>query len=227
MPAPLTVILPTLNCAPTLGPTVASLYLGVEAGLIHQVIFADGGSTDGIERVADDIGAELVVSSQGRGTQLAAAAKTAKTGWLLFLHADTVLSDDWPKILRHHIETSQNAAYFQLRFDAQGTAPRLVAAWANLRARLFALPYGDQGLLIKTSHYTKIGGHPEIPLMEDVAIARKLRRTLTALPATATTSAARYISDGWLKRGTKNLTTLALYFLGTAPEKLAQRYSKR
>ncbi|MDR6264920.1 TIGR04283 family arsenosugar biosynthesis glycosyltransferase [Roseobacter sp. N2S] len=227
MPAPLTVILPTLNCADQLGPTVASLYLGVEAGLIHQVIFADGGSTDGIERVADDIGAELVVSPQGRGTQLAAAAKTAKTGWLLFVHADTVLSADWPKILRHHIETSQNAAYFQLRFDAKSTAPRLVAAWANLRARLFALPYGDQGLLIKTSHYTKIGGYPEIPLMEDVAIARKLRRNLTALPATATTSAARYTSEGWMKRGTRNLTTLALYFLGTPPEKLAQRYTKR
>lgn len=206
---------------------MASLYLGVEAGLIHQVIFADGGSTDGIDRVADDIGAELVVSPRGRGTQLAAAAKTAKTSWLLFLHADTVLSPDWPKILRHHIETSQNAAYFKLRFDAQGTAPGWVAAWANLRARLFALPYGDQGLLIKTSHYIKIGGHPEIPLMEDVAIARKLRRTLTALPATATTSAARYIREGWLKRGTKNLTTLGLYFLGAAPEKLAQRYTKR
>lgn len=227
MPAPLTVILPTLNCADSLGPTVASLYLGVEAGLIHQVIFADGGSTDAIERVADDIGAGLVPSPRGRGTQLATAAKTAKTNWLLFLHADTVLSSDWPEILRHHIETSQNAAYFQLRFDAQGSAPKLVAAWANLRARLFSMPYGDQGLLIKTSHYTSIGGHPEIPLMEDVAIARRLRRRLTALPATATTSAARYIAEGWLKRGTKNLITLALYLLGTPPEKLAKRYTKR
>ncbi|GGA12513.1 TIGR04283 family arsenosugar biosynthesis glycosyltransferase [Neptunicoccus cionae] len=224
MTAPITVIIPTLNSAPTLGPTLASLYDGMTAGLVHQVIFADGGSTDGIEKIAEETGAELHISAAGRGTQMAETARLATTPWLLFLHSDTVLSDNWTAVVRRHVENSDTAGYFQLRFDANGLAPGVVAGWANLRARLFALPYGDQGLLLPTSLYNKAGGFPEIPLMEDVALARKLRGQLTALQATATTSAQKYRKQGWLKRGSSNLVTLSLYFLGRSPEKLAQRY---
>ncbi|MBR9864974.1 MAG: glycosyltransferase [Rhodobacteraceae bacterium] len=227
MTAPITVIIPTLNSARTLGPTLASLFDGVAAGLVHQVIFADGGSTDGTAHIAEETGIEFHRSAMGRGIQMASAARTAATPWLMFLHSDTVLGEDWTTAVRAHVETRSGAAYFKLRFDAGGPAGRLVAAWANLRARIFGLPYGDQGLLLPASLYTKTGGFPEIPLMEDVALARKLRGQIAPLDATATTSAVKYREQGWLKRGARNLTTLALYFLGTAPEKLAQRYTRR
>ncbi|PLS23584.1 TIGR04283 family arsenosugar biosynthesis glycosyltransferase [Neptunicoccus cionae] len=227
MTAPITVIIPTLNSAHTLGPTLASLFDGVAAGLVHQVIFADGGSTDGTDHIAEETGVDFHPSAPGRGIQMAGAARTATTQWLLFLHSDTVLSEDWTSAVRSHVESRTGAAYFRLRFDSSGPAATLVAAWANLRASLFGLPYGDQGLLLPASLYSKTGGFPEIPLMEDVALARKLRGQLSALDATATTSAVKYREQGWLKRGTRNLTTLALYFLGMAPEKLAQRYARR
>lgn len=226
MPAPITVIIPTLNSAQALGPSLASVYEGMTAGLVHQVIFADGGSVDGIEHIAEESGAQLQRSAAGRGTQMAGAARTATTPWLLFLHSDTVLGTDWTTAVRAHVETRTDAAYFKLRFDTGGVAGTLVAAWANLRARLFGLPYGDQGLLLPASLYKKTGGFPEIPLMEDVALARKLRGHLIALNATATTSAVKYREEGWLKRGGSNLVTLSLYFLGRSPEKLAQRYRK-
>ena len=227
MTAPITVIIPTLNSARTLGPTLASLFDGVAAGLVHQVIFADGGTTDGTDHCAEETGIQFHTSGAGRAVQMASAARTATTPWLMFLHSDTVLGEDWTSAVRTHVDSRSGAAYFKLRFDAGGPAGRLVAAWANLRARIFGLPYGDQGLLLPASLYTKTGGFPEIPLMEDVALARKLRGQLTPIDATATTSAKKYRERGWLKQGARNLTTLALYFLGTSPEKLARRYARR
>jgi len=227
MRAPLSIIIPTLNGADRLGPTLASVFEAVEDGLLAELIIADGGSGDEIQAVADEVGAALVQTAAGRGTQLAAAANIAQGQWLLFLHSDTVLSSGWPNTVRAHMAKGQNAGYFQLRFDAQGLAPKIVAGWANLRSKVFGLPYGDQGLLIPALLYCQIGGYPEIPLMEDVAIARKLTGKLRPIQATATTSAARYLAEGWLRRGSRNLFTLLMYFLGRAPEKLASDYQSR
>lgn len=224
MPAPLTVIIPTLNSADRLGPTLASLYEGVQAGLIAELIFADGGSTDETALVAEDVGATVVVSARGRGIQLASAADTCTTPWVMVVHGDTVLSQGWTDVVRNHLRTSQNAAYFRLAFDTNSAAARRTAGWANLRSRLFHLPYGDQGLLLPMALYTRVGGFADVPLMEDVALVRKLRGQLCELPITATTSAAKYEAEGYLKRGSKNLLTLTKYFLGVSPETLSKRY---
>ena len=224
MRAPISVIIPTLDCAASLGPTLACAFDGMMAGLVGEVVLADGGSTDGIAEVARETGARLVSGPRGRGAQLAAGAEAATGDWFLFLHADTTLSPGWQDTLRSHITTQGTAAHFRLRFDDPGAPARLVAGWANLRSRLFSLPYGDQGLLISRALYTSIGGYPAIPLMEDVAIARALRGQLTALPVTATTSAAKYHRDGWTRRGTRNLWLLTRYLLGADPEALARAY---
>lgn len=227
MRAPLSVIIPTLDSAASLGPTLASVFEAVEDGLLGELILADGGSSDAISELADEVGALLVQAPQGRGGQMAAGALAAQGDWLLFLHSDTVLSNGWPAAVRAHMAHGRKAGYFQLRFDAEGFAPRFVAGWANLRASLFGLPYGDQGLLIPSLTYRQTGGFQDIPLMEDVALARALRGNLRPLQATATTSATRYLQEGWFWRGGRNLGLLAQYFLGRSPEKLAKRYQNR
>ncbi len=226
MPAPVSVIIPTLNSCPTIAPTLACLRQGRAASLVCEVILADGGSSDGIERIAKDVGARLVSAPEGRGGQLHAGAKAAKGRWLLFIHADTVLSPNWVSLMQAHITHSPKAAYCRLAFDQNGLAPGIIAASANLRAAVFGLPYGDQTLLISKALYEKSGGFPDIPLMEDVALVGQLRGQLRALPITATTGSDRYIKDGWFTRSCKNLGTLARYFLGVSPEKLAKRYRR-
>lgn len=226
MPAPISVIIPTLNVAHCIGPTLACLYQGMGKSLICEVIFTDGGSTDNIVEIVNDTGALLIKSPKGRGQQLQAGAKAAKGRWLLFIHADTVLSDNWVAEMSAHLNNSPKAAYCKLAFDAQGFAPRFIALSANLRSKILGLPYGDQCLLISRELYRETGGYRDIPLMEDVALARTLRGQLKALPITATTRSDRYIKDGWFTRSRKNLGTLALYFLGVTPEKLAQRYRR-
>ncbi|SEA29401.1 TIGR04283 family arsenosugar biosynthesis glycosyltransferase [Rubrimonas cliftonensis] len=224
----ISIVIPTLNAAPTLGPTLGALGPGVADGVIREVIFADGGSTDDTADIAEGVGARLVAAPRGRGTQLAAGAEAARGDWLLFLHADTRLSPDWPAAMRSHVATRPDAAgWARLRFDAAGAAPSFVAGWANLRARRLALPYGDQALLISAALYRAVGGHPPAPLMEDVALARALgRRRLAPLACTAETSATRYETEGWAARGARNLLCLSLYSLGVPPQRIQRLYER-
>ena len=95
--------------------------------------------------------------------------------------------------------TDRNFAYhFRLDFDAKGLMPLIVAGWANLRARIFGLPYGDQALLIHCDLLDQVGGMPDLPLMEDVALARALKGRLRQLPVLATTSADKFERQGWI-----------------------------
>jgi len=222
MRAKLTVIIPTLNAEATLPACLAALFEGVEAGLIRELLISDGESGDATAQIADEVGAELVTGSPSRGGQLRRGAAVARGEWLLILHADTRLSDGWSAAVAAAMAAGR-PGYFKLRFDAPGLAPRLVAGWANLRARLFGLPYGDQGLLISRRAYEAAGGYPDIPLMEDVALVRKLPR-LTRIEAEALTEAEKYLRDGWLRRGAGNLWRLTRYLLGADPNRLARKY---
>lgn len=228
MRAPVSVVIPTLDAAGRIGPCLGALGAALCDGIICEVIIADGESSDAIAEVAEAVGARLITAPRSRGSQLAAGARAARGDWLLFLHADSVLPGGWgTAVLAHIAARPDQAGYFDLRFGAPGLAPRLVAGWANLRARLFALPYGDQGLLVRRALYEQVGGYPEIPLMEDVALVRRIgRRRLARLGQAVETSAERYLAEGWLRRGWHNLTTLALHLLGVSPERLARRYHR-
>ncbi|MEQ9695693.1 TIGR04283 family arsenosugar biosynthesis glycosyltransferase [Shimia sp. SDUM112013] len=226
MRAPVSVVIPTLNAEGGLPACLSALFEGVQAGLIRELVIVDGGSEDTTQEIAQEAGATLVETSPSRGGQLGAGARASEGEWLLFVHADTVLSEGWSAAVEPVLSNPDRAHYFKLRFDQGGVPARIVAGWANLRARLFGVPYGDQGLLVSRVVYNANGGYPDIPLMEDVAIARALKGRLRVLPATAVTSSAKYRKQGWLRRGARNLTTLTRYLLGASPESLAQSYRR-
>ena len=222
--APISIVIPTLNSAASLAKTVEPLVPAVIQGLVRELIISDGGSCDDIAAMADALGARLLVSPPSRGMQLATGAAAAKGEWLLFLHADSILDPKWIGAVSCHMQNSSGAGCFRLRFGAAGFAAAWVAGWANRRTVWFGLPFGDQGLLIPRKLYSQIGGYPTIPIMEDVAIARRLRGRISMLSATATTDAASYVQQGWLRRGTANLVLQMKYFFGVPPEKLAHQY---
>lgn len=224
----LTVVIPTLNAAGGLSSCLPTLRQGSDHGLINQVVVVDGGSTDATPEIAGANNCHLTEAAGGRGAQLAAGAAVAAGEWLLFLHADTRLSPGWEGAVAAFVnrpDATGTAAVFRLAFDEESPAARRTAALANWRTRRLGLPYGDQGLLIHRSLYEAIGGFPQVPLMEDVAMARRLgRRRIALLDATATTSAAKYRRDGWWWRSTRNLGILSLYFLGVSPTILRRLY---
>ena len=228
MSAPITVVIPTLNAAEKIAPTLACLVEASADGLIGQVVIADGGSNDGIAQIAEEVGADFVAAKPGRGGQLRAGAEAARGAWLLFLHADTVLEGDWLRGVRLHLEKhGDKAGHFSIRFDSERRYARWTEGWTNIRARWFKLPFGDQGLLISRKHYDEIGGFEDIPLMEDVAMILAIgRKRLRELRGVAVTDAARYERDGYWKRGWRNWGYLTAYRLGASPERLAERYRK-
>lgn len=227
----ISVIIPTLNSAHVLGPTLAALVPAVVDGVVRQVIVADGGSSDATLDIADAAGAEIVQAEKGRGVQLATGAQKARSPWLLFLHSDTVLEPGWHHEASDFMERVDigrhptSAAAFRFTLDDTGIAPRLLEAGVSLRCGLLRLPYGDQGLLIPARLYNEIGGFRPLPLMEDVDLVRRLgRRRLVMLRSRAITSAARFKESGYTLRVLRNLSCLTLYYLRVSPTTIARLY---
>ena len=219
----LSVVIPTLNTQHVLPSTLESLMEGVFAGVIGDLVIVDGGSTDATINIAKEVGATFLATKPSRGGQIFAGVSACKCDWVLILHADSRLSQGWAELIPAAPDPEQ-AYYFKIQFDAVGFAAWWLAKWANLRSKIFALPYGDQGILIHKNLLASLGDYPTAPLMEDVILARKLGRRLTALPITITTSAEKYIAQGWLRRGVRNLTLLFQFMLGTTPEALYKKY---
>lgn len=168
----------------------------------------------------------VVNTNPGRGLQLRTGAQFAKGDWLFFLHADSTLTQGWVKALTDHMTNHPNKAFaFRLRFDDEGFFPRLLEYWVRFRCRVFALPYGDQGLFISRALYDEVGGYNDMPLMEDVDIVRRLGRSRIRVGRQMLiTSAEKYNKYGYILRMFRNGFCLLLYKLGVDPATIKKIY---
>ncbi len=215
----LSVVIPTLDEATCIAGTVGSV---LRAGV--EVIVADGGSTDATTERARVAGARVISAPRGRGPQMNAGAAVARGEALLFLHADTTLPGDYPELVRRTLASGPVAlGAFRLRIDRPGFGVRLVEAGVRARCAVLRLPYGDQAFFLRKETFRALGGYPEIPLMEDVAIVRRAR-ALGAIRVVAehvSTSGRRWAAAGVLRMSLVNLTCALGASLGVAPGTLA------
>jgi rSAM/selenodomain-associated transferase 2 len=224
----LSVVIPALNAESVLPKCLAALRTGPADPLIGEIIVVDGGSRDATAVLAREAGARVLESRPGRGPQLVAGATAAREAWLLFLHADTVLEAGWRDAVQAFTAQSGNrerAAVFAFALDAESGGARRIERLVGWRNRLFALPYGDQGLLIAKAFYEELGGFADLPIMEDVDLVQRIGRgRLTYLPVRAVTSAARYERGGYVRRPLRNLLCLCCYFAGLSPALITRMY---
>lgn len=230
MPAPklLSVVIPLRGNHPLLDRCLAALVHG-ECGDDVEIIVA----TPTVEEVSKSrlsAGFRVIGAPLGRGACLSAGVREARGEWVLVLHADTVLSDGWRMVIRTFMETHADkdvAGYFRLRHDSPSFQSRCIETFVALRCALLALPYGDQGLLIRKAFYDRIGGYQsDFPIMEDVDIIRRIGRgRLRCLDVAAVTSAERY-ARGYARRVLRNLRCLALYFGGMHPAHIVKHYER-
>jgi rSAM/selenodomain-associated transferase 2 len=227
----ISVVIPTLNAERHLARTLTALVPAAVDGLVREVIVADGGSSDATAAIADAAGATFIAAERGRGQQMRAGARAARSRWLLFLHADTVLQPPWDEEAVRFIravdqgDAPDSAGIFHFALDDSGIWARCLEAAVHLRSRIMRLPYGDQGLLISRRLYDEVGGFQPLALMEDVEMVRRLGgRRITALRANALTSARRYRTEGYGRRTLRNLACLMLYYMRVPPRYIVKLY---
>jgi glycosyltransferase involved in cell wall biosynthesis len=175
----ISVVIPTLNVQALLPRCFDSLIGATLRGLVREVIVADGGSGDDTLMIADAAGCHVIAAGKDRGDQLAAGARAARGDWLLFLHPETALESGWENeaeafMARTTLERPR-AATFRFALDDFEPRARRREVLVALRGRLFALPYGDQGLLIPRRFYQKIGGY-RAGTMADADLVRRIGR---------------------------------------------------
>lgn len=223
----ISVVIPTLNAASALPSALAQFDAARAVGLVNDVVVSDGGSRDASITVARTAGATVVAGAPGRGQQLARGAHAAEGDWLLFLHVDTRLDDEWESPVAAFVASRDEgrAAAFTFALDDDRPQARWLERVVSWRCRVLALPYGDQGLLISRKLYDELGGFRPMPLMEDVDFVRRLGRPrLAILNVRAVTSAERYHRDGYLLRSLRNLCCLSLFFAGMPQRLIVKLY---
>jgi rSAM/selenodomain-associated transferase 2 len=221
--AGLSVVIPTLNAASELPGALAAL-----GGAASELVVADAGSVDGTADLARRLGARVIRAPRGRGPQLAAGVAAAQGPWLLLMHADTRLADGWAEAVRARLSDPGRAWHFRFALDDAAPEARRLERAVAWRCRALALPYGDQGLLIHRDLLAHVGGVRPLPLMEDVDLVRRIGRArLGAIDIAAVTSAARWRSEGYLRRSSRNLLCLGLWFAGVPPRIIARMYAGR
>lgn len=223
----ISVVIPTLNAEAGLAATLDGIRAGKRLP-IQEIIVSDGGSRDATVEIAARASCRVFRGPPGRGQQLCYGAQQAQGCWLLFLHADTRLSEGWQDAASEFMQrtgSERRAAAFTFKLDDPAKSARLLERIVALRGTTLALPYGDQGLLLSRGFYDEIGGFRPLPIMEDVDLVRRIGRArLEILAAPAVTSAVRYRRNGYVPRMARNAACLLLYFIGVPPKSIARIY---
>lgn len=191
-----------------------------------ELIIVDGGSTDTTVSIAERYG-RVICSAKGRAKQMNTGVRFANGDVLLFLHADTQLPDDAFDAIEHVLQSPQVVGgAFRLSFDRTSWLYRLNAFGTNLRSRLSTIFTGDQAYFIRAESFRAVGGYPDIALMEDLEIIKKLRAigNVVLLPQHVTTSARRHEKLGLLRSITFMWYMRTLYRFGVSPTQLQRMY---
>jgi rSAM/selenodomain-associated transferase 2 len=218
------VIIPVLNEVKAIGPALAAL----TALKPHEIIVVDGGSGDRTRAVCARSSAKVLMTGPGRARQMNRGALEATGDVLLFLHADTRL----PASAFRDIESAlSDPRYLGGRFDVELDSDRwllkAVGFMISLRSRLSKVGTGDQAIFVRRESLAKLGGFPDLPLMEDVAFCLMLKRAgeVACLRSKVVTSARRWEVDGVWRTIFKMWTLKLLYLAGVPPARLKRFYA--
>jgi len=224
-PPRISVIVPALNEAHGIVDTLRTLQDMRRRG--HEIIVADGGSGDGTAALCAPLADRVIVAATGRASQMQAGAAQARGSVLWFLHADTRAPGDADRAIGAALADGDRSwGRFDVGFPQAGVLLTLVATLMNLRSRLTGIATGDQGIFVSRDLFDRVNGYPQIPLMEDIAFSRLLKRHSrpACLRDRLVTSARRWRNHGTLRTILAMWSLRLAYFLGVSPARLARFY---
>jgi rSAM/selenodomain-associated transferase 2 len=220
----ITVIVPTLDEAAWIGAALAA----ARAAGVREIIVVDGGSQDETARVARQYADVVLTAPRGRALQMNAGAAAARGDVLLFLHADTHLPAGFDTaVLTALADPAVVGGRFDVRLVPSTRLLALIGALMNLRSRLSRIATGDQAIFVRRAVFDEMGGFEPIPLMEDLAFTRNLKRRgrVACLTARVETSSRRWLVNGPLRTVLLMWWLRLLYFCGVEPERLRRYYA--
>lgn len=213
----ISIIVPVLNEAKVIARSLGEL---LEQEGRFEVIVVDGGSTDGSPEAARRIArVRCMDSPRGRGAQMNAGAAAAQGDLLLFLHIDTRLPRGAIAVLEAAAVQGLRAGAFRHSFADSDWRLRFISAGHNLQCRLTRIYYGDQAIFVTRKVFDRVGGFPEVPLLEDVMFCQRLRKVTRAvlLPQAVTTDARRFRQHGVWRTAGRGVLILVRHALGLNP----------
>jgi rSAM/selenodomain-associated transferase 2 len=220
----LCIVVPVLDEARTLAPRLKALQPFRERGA--RVVVVDGGSQDDTFAIAQAHADLVLLAPRGRASQMNTGAAACPADVLLFLHADTELPANADVLVRRATLAPFAWGRFNVRIASDRPLLSVVAAMMNCRSRWTGIATGDQALFVRHDLFRSIGGFPDLPLMEDIAISRLLKRhgPPACLSERVTTSARRWERHGVWRTIWLMWRLRAAYFLGADPARLAEHY---
>lgn len=221
----LSIVIPVLDEEAEIADALAALAALRARGV--EVIVADGGSRDRTTELARPHADRVIKAPRGRAVQMNAGAEAARGDALLFLHADTRLPLDADRLVAEGLALSGRAwGRFDVHIAGRHPMLAVVAAMMNLRSRLTGIATGDQAIFVRREAFARAGGFPAIPLMEDIALSRALKRASWPLRLSqrAVTSGRRWETHGVLRTIVLMWRLRTAYWLGAPPARLARRY---
>jgi rSAM/selenodomain-associated transferase 2 len=220
----LTIIIPALNEARSIGSTLESIsHLSSPV----EIIVVDGDSDDATREIALERGARVIASVRGRGTQLHLGACDAHGDVFWFLHADTVVpANAIEHISRALLDKGVVCGNFDVRFDGQSRAAQFMT-WLYPKLRTLGLYYGDSAIFVRRTAYETSGGFKALAIFEDLDLLRELKRVgrIAHLPATVTTSSRRFDGPGFVLTFARWMAMQTFYWLGVHPDTLGRFYA--
>ena len=218
----ISIIIPILNEAKILENTLSQFQ--PELGH-HELIIVDGGSIDGSVSIAKKYG-KVVTSARGRAKQLNAGVAAASGGILIFLHADIWLEPGALAAVEIALSSGYIGGGFQQKIDGKNILYRVIEIAGNIRGRYLKVFYGDSGIFLARADFEKIGGFPEIPILEEMEFSKALRRLgkTTLVTPCIHISARRWETRGIVRTTVNNWVITLLYFLKVSPVRLANLY---
>lgn len=222
--ASVSMIVPVRNEAGNLADTLAMLRHALQDG--DELVVVDGGSTDASVDIARDLADRVILCAPGRAWQMNAGARQASGDWLWFVHADSQLNRTHRQRLAR-LPTDARWGRFDVRLSGRRFLFRVIGAMINLRSRFSGIATGDQGIFVRHDIFTAVGGYPDQPLMEDIALSQLLKKEQgrpRCLRPALTTSSRRWEARGawptiWLMWSLRYR-----YWRGAPPEQLYRDY---
>ena len=223
----LCIVVPVLDEGPGLALHLGKLQHLRKRGV--HIVVVDGGSSDDSLEIARSLADLAFVASQGRARQMNAGAGACTADMLLFLHADTRLPHNADMLVRRATLGGRDWGRFDVAIESPRAVLRVVEALMNLRSRWTGIATGDQAMFVRQDLFHRVGGFPDQPLMEDVALSALLKRhgAPACLRDRVTTSARRWERHGPWRTILLMWRLRAAYFFGADPLKLALRYGYR